>query len=356
MKSKKLMYGALAVALAALWYWRSSSGAPAPSAVDTAADAPSALVQTMAPVRRPLELAMTVFGEVAPVKVESVSFAQAGQVSRVAVTPGQTVQRGQLIATVVTDPAALTAYAQAASGLSFARREEARMRELLALQLATQSQVDSAAKQARDAEAVLAAQEKLGGNRAGAELTAPFDGVVAALGVAQGDRVASGAMIAQLGRTDSLRINLALEPSRAGEVRPGMPVRFETGGGAAAALTAPITSIHNVIDPKTLMASAIVLLPQAAAQRWPVGMRVQGRIALGRRDGWELPRQAVLSDDNGAYVFEVSGRTAHRLAVRKLTETAASIGIDGALDAARPVVVLGNYELKDGMAVRGGKP
>jgi membrane fusion protein (multidrug efflux system) len=355
MKNKKLIASALAaaVALAAWWFWHSNGSTAAP--VDKTPEPPSVLVQTIAPARRPLALAMTVFGEVAPVKIEAVSFAEAGQVSRIAVTPGQAIHRGELIAVLASDPAALTAYAQAASAASFARREVTRMRDLLALQLATQSQMDSATKQARDAEAALAAQEKLGGNRATVELKAPFDGVVAALGVGQGDRVAAGAMIAQLGRTDTLRINLALEPSRAGEVRPSMSVRFDTAA-AAPALSAPISSVQSVIDPKTLMAGAIVLLPPAAALRWPVGMRVQGRIALGRRDGWELPRQAVLTDDAGAYVFEVTGATAHRVGVRKLMETTATIGVDGALDAARPVVVLGNYELKDGMAVRRGQP
>lgn len=333
------------------WFWQSQQAAPAAPA---AASAASVQVQTVMPMRRLMALTMAVYGDVASAKVASLSFPQAGQLVRLAVTIGQTVHRGDLIAVLASDPTAVAAYTQAAAAASFAQREERRLRDLAALQLATSSQVDAAAKQARDAAAALASQAKLGGGAANATLKADVDGVVTAVPAAQGDRAAAGATIVQVGRTDTLRVNLAIEPARVGEVKPGMAVAFDGPGAAQRPLSSPVASVQNVIDPKTMMAGAIVLLP-GAAQAWPVGMRVQGTIALGRREAWDLPRQAVLVDDAGAYLFQVVHGKAHRVNVNKVVETAETIGVSGALDAALPVVVLGNYELEENMPVRGGQ-
>jgi RND family efflux transporter MFP subunit len=352
MKKSMWMAGVAAVILVGggAWYWHGKQAAQAmPAAVP--ADTSSVQVQTAMPARHPMAVSMTVFGDVASIKVSSLSFPQAGQLVRLAVMPGQAVHKGDIVAVLASDPAAVTAYTQAATAVTFARNEEQRLRELQGLQLATSSQVDAAAKQARDAETALAGQAKLGGGQASAELRADVDGVVMATLAAQGDRVAAGAAIVQVGRTDALRVNLAIEPARASEVRPGMDVTFD----GPPAFKARVASVQNVIDPKTMMAAAVVLLP-APGPGWPVGMRVQAVIALGQRDAWELPRQAVLVDDAGAYIFQVAGGKARRVSVKKIVETAATIGVDGALDARQPVVVLGNYELKDGMPVRGSQP
>ncbi len=333
------------------WYWQGQKAAPAAPVPPS----PSAQVQTAMPARHPMPVTMAVYGDVAPVKVASLSFPQAGQLVRLAVTLGQAVHKGDIVAVMTSDPAAVAAYGQAAGAVAFAQREERRLRDLAALQLATSSQVDAAARQARDAEAALASQAKLGGGAATATLPADADGVVTAIPVAQGDRVAAGITIVQVGRTDMLRVNLAIEPARVGELKPGMAVTFAGPGAAQRPLSMRVAAVQNVIDPKTLMAGAVVLLP-GSNQGWPVGMRVQGTIALGRRDAWELPRQAVLVDDAGAYIFQVVGNKAHRVTVTKVVETAATIGVDGALDAALPVVVVGNYALEEGMLVRGGLP
>jgi hypothetical protein len=81
---------------------------------------------------------------------------------------------------------------------------------------------------------------------------------------------------------------------------------------------------------------------------------VEAAITLGAGDAWSVPRQAVLSDEQGSYLFQVAGGHAHRVAVKVLGETAQTYGVDGRIDPALPVVVLGNYELRDGMPVREG--
>jgi len=353
MKRQHLVIGAVALALiAALAAWRYlERPAPQPTAAEESA---SALVKTAPVARQILPLRMQVFGEVIGGKLEALGFSQAGQVEQLAVVAGQRVRRGALIATLNSDPAAQSAYAQAVSALAFGRRELRRNQELLALQLATQSQVDGAARQLADAQAGLAAQAKLGGAQATARLLAPFDAIVVATPVGQGERVAAGATIVQLGRADKVRVQLGLEPAQSTQVRAGMAVSIAALQDKARTVAAAITEVQSLVDPKTQMVSALVLLPAAKDTPLLAGMRVQAAIALGQRLAWAVPRQAVLGDDKGAYLFQVAAGKARRVEVVKLLETGQMYGVDGKLDAALPVVVLGNYELQDGMAVREG--
>jgi len=355
----KLTGAALLLALAAggAWWYSRAGGASAAAGGDEAA-AGSVLVQTVKVSMQPMPLTMSVFGDIAAGKVESQSLPQAGQVTRMAVVAGQAVRRGDLLAVLSSDPNGLVTYEQAASALEFARHELKRQQDLLALQLSTQSQVDAAAKAATDAKAMLAAQARLNGAHGSVDLLAQFDGVVVAIPVAQGDRVAAGATIVQLGRTDALKVLLAVEPARVAELKTGMKVTLAPLQEGAPAANSTIASIQNMVDPKTQMAGAIALLPAAAqAQaRMAVGTHLQGLIELGSRSAWSVPRQAVLVDDQGAYLFQVAQGKARRVAVRKLLETERAVGVEGTLDAALPVVVLGNYELQDGAAVRGSTP
>lgn len=69
-----------------------------------------------------------------------------------------------------------------------------------------------------------------------------------------------------------------------------------------------------------------------------------------------MPRSAVLRDSQGAYVFQVRDGKAHRVTVQTGLERDGLIAVQGAFAATEPVVSLGNYELQDGMGVRGSQP
>jgi len=319
---------------------------------ETTAEDAVCLVRTQAAVQQDLPLTLTVFGDVLPGKVVAASFPQAGQISQLLVMPGRQVHQGDVLATIVSDPVAESAYAQAMSAANFARAELQRSEDMFKLQLATQSQVDTARKALHDADANLESQKKLGGAQATASLLAPFDGVVTETLLAQGERIQPGAAIVKLGRTNTLRIQFGIEPAQSRTVRAGMPVSLFALQDAAKPTTVKLTEVQEVVDPKTQLVNAIAEVPQSAVPALVVGMHAQGAIQLGQRHLWVVARQAVLSDDKGAYIYQVAAGKAVRVAVEKLTENADVSGIDGKLDPKLPVVVLGNYELQDGMAVR----
>jgi len=347
----------VAVALAgAAWYWfqsSSSSIGAKPAEARSSGDEVSAQVQTEVLKKQSLLSTLTVFGEVQPGRLIGISFARPGQVARVNVIPGQKIRQGMELATLASDPATELNYAQANNALGFAQRELERIQGLLALQLATKSQADSARKAVQDAQASLVAQKKLGAGTGTAGVTAPFDGVVIAVSVAQGDRVQPGAAILQLGVTDNLRVQLGVEPEKSRLIHAGMPVRVAAVQNPKQEVRATVADIQDVVDAKSQLVNVVAMLSANSAKELVPGMRIQGTIELGQQEMWAVPRSAVLTDEKGAYLFQIDHGKARRVTVGKTIESGNVVGIDGKIDPALPVVVVGNYELQDGMSVRG---
>ena len=317
----------------------------------------STLVKTQPLQQQNLSDTLTAFGEVTTGQVVAISFPRAGQVSRLLVVPSQRVKRGTPLATLVSEPNAMLAYTEAAGAVNFALGEVRRNEELFSLQLATQYQVDSARKALQDAEANLAAQRQLGGDVGSATVAAPFDGVVIAVAVAQGDRIQPGAAILQLGHTDFLRVRLGIEPEDFHLVRVGMPVTLSAVDDPIHTVSATIDENQGIVDPKTQLMDAVTLVSATGRASFLVpGMHVRAAIKVGEHLGWAVPRAAVLTDTGSAYIFQVSGGKAHRINVTQGVESLGMVAISGSIDPRLPVVVLGNYELQDGMQVREGGP
>jgi RND family efflux transporter MFP subunit len=347
----------------------------APPAQDVVAS-----IASVAAVRTRVPVSVTAWGDVAPAQSESMSLPRAGQLVALPVVVGQRMRKGAVLARVAGDPASETAYLNAQSAWKLAQGESQRVQALFKLQLATVSQVEAARKTEQDAQAALDALRKTGAGAGESAVTAPFDGVVTALNAALGDRLAANAPILQLGRVDTLRVNLGIEPARRAAVHVGDPVSLTalpsqpagdsatgaTGatGAAASAVSAvspppasavgSVASLQDLVDPKTQLVNAVVQVPAASAGALVLGMRVQAGISTGSVDGWLVPRLAVLNDSQGDYVYQVRDGAAHRVGVQPRAEVHGQVAVDGAIDAALPVVSLGNYELKEGMKVREG--
>jgi RND family efflux transporter MFP subunit len=334
--------------------WLLFHRSPAASSAGSAPAAVTALVQTQPIQQQMMAATVSALGDVNTGRVVAVSFPRAGQVSQLLVLVGQRVRPGAPLATLTTDPSAKLAYAQAVSATSFARGEVRRNEELLALQLATRSQVDGAGKLLQDAEHNLAAQREFGGNLGVATVVAPFDGLVTAVTAAQGDRLQPGAPILQLGHADVLRVRLGIEPEDVHLVRVGLPVTLAPVADFTQLVTTRIAESQGLVDPQTRLVDAIAEVPATAAPFLVPGMRVRATIAVGQQLSWAAPRAAVLSDTSGTYLFQVAGGTAHRVGVTSGAESQGLIAVTGPIDPKLPIVVLGNHELQDGMKVREG--
>jgi membrane fusion protein, multidrug efflux system len=318
---------------------------------------PSVLVRTMPPRQGSLAVTVRAYGlvQTAPGATLDISMPRPGQVLHLRVVAGQHVNAGDPLFEYGAEPADLLAYQQAQSALTLARQERTHVASLFAQKLATQSQLDQAEKAVRDAEAAVAVQRQLGGGQPAQRVSAPFSGLVAALAATNGAHVQANATILQLAEDGRLEAVLGVAAEVGPRLSAGLPVRLAALAAPATPIEAKIASVAGQLDPKTQLVDIVVPLP-SDDRAVLAGEHVSAEIAAGNFTGWIVPRPAVLTDDNGAYLYQVAAGKARRVAVAVVGEAGDSIAVSGPLDHAGPIVISGNYELADGMAVREQRP
>jgi hypothetical protein len=109
--------------------------------------------------------------------------------------------------------------------------------------------------------------------------------------------------------------------------------------------------VGQSIDPQSRLLPAQVELPASASATLLAGTTVTAQIDAGDFRAWTVPRNAVLHDDQGDYLFQVHGGHAKRVDVTVRSPDGDTVGVQGSIDPQAPIVVLGVYELGDGDAV-----
>lgn len=318
------------------------------------ATAPSVLVQVARLHSDTLNETITAYGKVRPDPdhLTTINVNHAATVVKLSVSPGQRVQAGDPLLELATAPAARVAFQQAKAELEFARQQRERERQLFKEKLATHADLAAAEKALANARATVAAQKQMGNNQTTQLLRAPFDGIVTAVKAGVGDRVAAGTALLNLSRGNRLVVALGIEPEAVTRVHSGTPVALSRIFVPGAVFNTRVAQVHGTVDPRTHLVDALVKLPPDKTDHLLPGMRVRGVLTLRSVKTLAVPRSAVLSDDQGAYMFIVRDGKAHRVDVRVGIRAGGKVEVHGPLHAGAVVVVQGNYELKDGMTVR----
>ena len=339
---------ALAIVGLLLAPWASHAETPA---------APSVLIEAAAPREQILKLTVEGYGTVATSEdaVVGVSFLHAGQISLLRVRPGEVVKAGEVLLELNTDPSVTQSYEVAVAALDFAKRDLARTKTMLAQHLATNAQLAAAQKAVEDATVAVEVQRKLGNDRKTEAITAPFNGYVTALTVALGDRVQPSMTVLKLARTDRVQVMVGLEPEDAARVQTGMAAEVVPVFTPDRRLSGVVRGVTGSINPATKRLDIWVELT-AVAQELVPGTAVSVEIVLEQHTGWVVPRDAVLHDAEGDYIFRVIGNKAERVPVKIGIETDQYTEIIGPIDNKSPIVTVGNYELQDGVGVRENGP
>ena len=326
----------------------------ASDADEAAAPAGEVAVTTAVPMQRTFHDSIEAWGSATgdPQHARSISLAHGGQVTMLQVSAGQTVKRGQPLLTITPDPAARSAYQQAQTALTLAAGELKRTEQLASQRLATQSQLAAARKALDDARSALEAQRALGGGAATETVNAPADGVVTGLQVGLGERVAANAPLLSFTPTHALLAVLGVQPEDGARLRPGMSVQLQPVYGARQTLVGTLRMVGQSIDPQTHLLNAQVELPADASASLVAGTPLDARIRTDDFTAWAVPRDAVLHDEHGDYLFQVEKGHAKRIDVKLRSPDGNIVGVEGPLDPQAKVIVLGVYELNDGDAVR----
>lgn len=321
---------------------------------EAAAPAGQVAVTTATAVRQTFHDTIEAWGSAAgdPQHARSISLGHGGQVTALQVAAGQPVKRGQPLLTITPDPAAHAAYQQAQTALTVAESELQRTEQLSAERLATQSQLAVARKALADAQSALDAQRALGGGAETETVSAPADGVVTLLQAGLGERVAANTPLLSFTPTHALLGLFGIQPQDGARLRPGMAVQVRPVYGTNDAFVGKLRMVGQSIDAQTHLLTAQVELPATASASLIAGAPLDALIRTDDFTAWAVPRNAVLHDEHGDYLFQVEKGHARRIDVKLRSPDGNTVGVEGPLDPQAKVIVLGVYELNDGDAVR----
>lgn len=311
----------------------------------------SVLVETAQPKQMVLHQWISAYGTVAPAQgaAMNLNFPKAGRISRLLVSPGQRVAKGEALLEISAEPAGRLAYSQAVNAAEFSRGELERVKSLYAKQMATRSQVDAAARNLKDAEGALLAMREMGEGMTQDRLLSPFDGIVSSVALAAGDRFPAGANLVQVIRKDHLVVRLGVSPWDGRLLASGMKAHLASVFSPQDVAKGEITQIAGQTDPQTQLIDVTVRFKEGTLLP---GIRVRGDIEAESRKVQAVPRQAILRDVRGAYLFQVQAGKAHRINISAGLEENGWVEVQAPHLPDQPVVTLGNYELEDNIAVR----
>lgn len=323
-----------------------SCGSGAPEAPQT----PSVLVSAVPARQGTLPRMVDAYGSVGAALSGTITLseAQPGQITALFAAPGMAVRAGQPLATFITAPAARSSYLQAVAALTAARKQQQTTAQLLSQQLATQDQMTQAAKAVTDAQTSLAALKADGAGQAVHTITAPFGGIVTAVSVAQGDRIQGGAPILTAARASGIVVTAGVDPADRAGIAPGQAasLRRLSGGGA---LQGQVIRVDSALNPVSRLVDVDISFPAGALLP---GEAMQIGIETGQVQGWVVPHRAVVTAGGPARVFQIVGGKAKAVLVRVVLASDRGDVVQGALDAGKPLIVDGAYQVGDGDAVR----
>lgn len=318
---------------------------------------PSVLVQLTALHKGSLPSIVTAYGRVqanAPAQ-ETVMAPLSAMVQEVYVQPGETVARNAQLLRLAPSPSASASYAQAQSALRVASELVARTGRMVAQHLATQQQLADAQKAESDARATFGALKTQGADGP-QTIYAPSEAIVTAVSITPGSIVSEGSVLLSLVRSQGFVLQVGVIPGEAASVMAGDPVAITPIGGGSI-LQGKVSLRGSVVQSGSGLVPVDVSVPSG---KLFLGETAKADITTGQLNGYVVPHQAVLVNDQGKpYVVQSANLIAKKVPVQVLGSKGDKDVIAGPLDPAAPLVLAGNYQLDNGMRMRvaeaGGK-
>ena len=232
----------------------------------------------------------------------------AGMVELLAVAPGESVKRGQVLAQLASPQAlelqrdALQSGSQAQLLQQSLKRDELLFAEGLIPESrlqATRAAAAQAAAQASERRQGLAlagmTPGKLGGPLA---LTSPIDGVVLGQGVQLGQRVENSALIYRVAKLEPLWLEIQAPQAQTGGLQLGMPVRI-----ANSTVSGKLIAIGRAIDAASQTVLLRAAVSEGAATLRP-GQVLEVELDLGAAEKQlRLPASALIRNQDATVVF-----------------------------------------------------
>jgi membrane fusion protein (multidrug efflux system) len=360
---RRRLWGSLiviAVAVLAGGYWWFSQGAQLTAHdADTAAGQAESAQGPVAPVEvAPIKEGtiaeeITVYGTIVPAAgaVQAITVPFESRVRRILVTEGQQVSRGDPLLEIEPSVETNLQTQQARNDYQSAQKALQYIQQRFDLKLATNDQLLQAQQALGQAQAKL--ESLRGRGSEGAQTVhAAAASLVSKVAIQEGAIVPAGNAMIELVAQTRLQARLGIEPADSSKVKAGQEVslaRINVPGTHA--VIGRIRKLSQAANATSHLIDGFVDLPSASG--FLLNEYVAGRISVGSAQGLVVPRSAVLPDADRYVLFTVKGGRAQEHTVQVRLANATEVEVNGKdLVAGEPVVTLGNYELKDGMAVK----
>lgn len=274
-------------------------------------------VTVVVPGRSQVAQIITASGALAARRDQPIGAAgQGGRVTAVLVDAGTWVRAGQTLATVdrsvqVQTSAQLAAAVESArANAALAQNEYDRSASLVGRGFVSKADLDRK-KAARDQALaqVRVAQAQLGATRAGIgllDIKAPTSGLILQRNVEVGQVIGAGSQgLFRLASGGEMEMRAALSQQDLAAIRVGMPASV-TPIGSTSSVTGRVWQVSPVINPQSRQGEVRIAIPYSAGIR-PGGF-AEARISAGATTAPLLPQSAVLSDNDGTYVYVVNNK------------------------------------------------
>ncbi len=303
--------------------------------------------------RQPMAETLEVFGIIsaAPSGEQIVSASFDCVVQKIEVSVGARVAAGDVLLQVVPNPEAQLQLDAARSALTLATKALASVQERYDLKLATSPDLFAATQAEQDARQKIASLEHRGMGGDG-RIVAPVAGVVTKLEVSAGASVTAGTALLTVTAGEGLEAVLSIELSDSKRVTVGQSaVLFSVQRTAAKPIDSTVRIAGASLDAATGAVEVRVSIPASAPLL--LGEHVRASIELDQKNVVAVPRSAVLPEGDKSILYTVKDGRAMRHEVTPGISAGGLVEVSGEnLREGDSVVVLGNYELEDGMAVQ----
>jgi multidrug resistance efflux pump len=305
----------------------------------------------------------------------------------VRVAGGQSVEKGTPLIEVEPSPDAKVQLIEARNALDAANRELALTKERAEMKLATNLELGQAQEAVKSAQVKLDALQQRGAGEDNHVITADGPGLISKVDVQEGQIVPAGGPLVESVPHDRIEVRLGVEPSDVRRLHLDQPVRiFPAGGDDDEPTAGKIRLIAQRVSPETRLVDVFVTpaapdgepatqpTTEASATTQPTTQAdapttepatappllleafVRGELTAESKQAMVVPRDAVLPDDEGLTLFTVEGGKAVKHTVKIGLQNDKEVEVIGeGLHAGDPVVIVGNLELEDGMAVTTGE-
>jgi HlyD family secretion protein len=324
---------------------------------------PALTVTTVRPQAADLKIKLSANGNVASWQETIVGAEVNGlRLIDVKVNVGDTVKRGQLLATFAPETVNAelaqqgASVAEAEASLAEANANAARARTLEESGALSAQQINQYMTAAKTAEARLAAAKAAANSvqirLKNTRVLAPDNGMISARTATVGSVVQAGQELFRLIRGNRLEWRAEVTAAELNKVKIGQAATVTTPGGDAVA--GKVRMIAPTIDAQTRNAIVYVDLPANSAAR--AGMFAKGEFALGQSNALTVPQQAVVVRDGFSYVFAANAKNGANTVVKQIKvkagrRTAEQVEILDGLKAEDTIVAAGAGFLNDGDTV-----